>query len=79
MRGATILTSLLVVVGALNWGLVGLLQLDLVAAVFGGQDAALSRIVYSLVGISGLVQLGLLVRALSNGSDVPELATRAHR
>jgi uncharacterized membrane protein YuzA (DUF378 family) len=46
---------LLVVVGAVNWGLVGLFQFDLVATLFGGQSAALSRIVYTLVGISGLV------------------------
>lgn len=45
----------LVIVGAVNWGLVGLLQFDLVAAVFGGQSEILSRIVYSLVGASGIV------------------------
>lgn len=44
----------LVIVGALNWLLVGLFQFDLVAALFGGQDSALSRIVYSLVGFAGL-------------------------
>jgi uncharacterized membrane protein YuzA (DUF378 family) len=43
----------LVIIGALNWGLVGLFQFDLVAALFGGQGAPLSRIVYSLVGIAG--------------------------
>lgn len=47
-------TLLLVIVGALNWLLVGLFQFDLVAAIFGGQQSLLSRIVYSLVGISGL-------------------------
>jgi uncharacterized membrane protein YuzA (DUF378 family) len=45
----------LVVVGAINWGLVGLFQFDLVAALFGGPASPLSRIVYSLVGLSGLV------------------------
>jgi uncharacterized membrane protein YuzA (DUF378 family) len=45
----------LAIVGALNWGLVGLFQWDLVAALFGGQDAALSRIVYTVVGLAGLV------------------------
>ena len=45
----------LVIIGALNWGLVGLFQFDLVAALFGGQDAPLSRLVYVLVGISGIV------------------------
>ena len=45
----------LVIVGAVNWGLVGLSQFDLVAALFGGQSATLSRVVYSLVGVSGVV------------------------
>lgn len=45
----------LVIIGALNWGLVGLLQFDLVAALFGGQAAPLSRLIYVLVGISGVV------------------------
>jgi uncharacterized membrane protein YuzA (DUF378 family) len=45
----------LVVIGAVNWGLVGLFQIDLVAALFGGADAALARLVYVLVGISGVV------------------------
>lgn len=45
----------LVVVGALNWGLVGLFEFDLVATLFGGQQAILSRIVYTLVGVAGIV------------------------
>lgn len=52
----------LVIIGALNWGLIGFFQFDLVATLFGGQDAALSRIVYGLVGISGLVCIGLLFK-----------------
>jgi hypothetical protein len=46
---------LLVVIGAVNWGLVGLFQFDLVAALFGGQTAPLSRVVYALVGLAGVV------------------------
>ena len=45
----------LVIIGALNWGLVGLFQFDLVAALFGGQAAPLSRLVYTLVGIAAVV------------------------
>jgi uncharacterized membrane protein YuzA (DUF378 family) len=52
----------LVVVGAINWGLVGLAQFDLVAALFGGQAAPLSRIVYCLVGLSGVALLALRSR-----------------
>ena len=46
---------LLVIVGAVNWGLVGLFEFDLVAALFGGQDATWSRVVYTLVGLSGVI------------------------
>lgn len=50
------LTLLLLVVGGLNWGLVGLFSFDLVAALFG-EMTLLSRIVYTLVGLSALWQL----------------------
>jgi len=56
---------LLVIIGALNWGLVGLFEFDLVAEIFGGQDAVGSRIVYSLVGLAGIVSLGVLFKDLS--------------
>ncbi len=52
----------LVIIGAINWGLIGFFQFDLVAAIFGGQDSALSRIIYGLVGISGLINLALLFK-----------------
>lgn len=50
----------LVIIGALNWLLVGLFQYDLVAALFGGQDSLLSRIIYTLVGIAGAYCITLL-------------------
>ncbi|MDQ0163889.1 DUF378 domain-containing protein [Aeribacillus alveayuensis] len=52
----------LTIIGALNWGLIGFFQFDLVAAIFGGQASALSRIVYGIVGIAGLINLGLLFK-----------------
>lgn len=48
------LALVLVIVGALNWGLISLFQLDLVATIFGGSSSVLSRIVYGLVGIAGI-------------------------
>jgi len=48
----------LVIVGALNWLLIGLFKFDLVATIFGSMSL-LSRIVYSLVGISGIISIGL--------------------
>ena len=50
MRVINLATLVLVIVGALNWGLMGLFQIDLVATLFGGPLTALSRIVYVLVG-----------------------------
>lgn len=47
----------LLVVGGLNWGLVGFFQFDLVATLFGGEGAVVSRVVYSLVGLSALWRL----------------------
>jgi hypothetical protein len=48
---------ILVIVGAVNWGLVGLFGLDLVAVIFG--TAALAKLIYILVGLSGLYLIGL--------------------
>ena len=53
---------LLVIIGAINWGLVGIFQFDLVASIFGGQAAIISRIVYTLVGAGGLWCISLLFR-----------------
>lgn len=57
MKTIDILVAILLVIGGLNWGLVGLFQFDLVAALFGGQGAFLSRIVYTLVGASAVYQV----------------------
>ena len=54
------IAQVLLIVGGLNWGLVGLFELDLVAAIFGDMTA-LSRIVYVLVGISALIGASLLI------------------
>ena len=53
---------ILSVIGAINWGLVGIFQFDLVAWLLGGQTAMLSRIVYALVGLAGLWGISLLFR-----------------
>ncbi len=58
----TRLSLILVIIGALNWLLVGLFQFDLVASLFGGQDAWLSRVVYTLVGLAGIYTISLLFR-----------------
>ncbi|TLS38884.1 DUF378 domain-containing protein [Pseudalkalibacillus caeni] len=63
---------ILVIIGAINWGLIGFFQFDLVAAIFGGQNAALSRIVYGLVGLSGLYCLTLLFKPSEELTTEPE-------
>jgi uncharacterized membrane protein YuzA (DUF378 family) len=55
-------TLLLVIVGGVNWGLVGLYSFDLVAAIFGA-GSPLSWLVYTLVGLSGLWQIVPLTKA----------------
>ena len=47
----------LVLIGALNWLLVGLFQLDVIAWIFGGQDVLWSRIIYTVVGLAGIYLL----------------------
>ncbi|WP_298577674.1 DUF378 domain-containing protein [uncultured Luteimonas sp.] len=75
MKALNITTLLLVIVGGINWGLVGALQFDLVAAIFGGQDALLARLVYVLVGLSALWQVMPLLKSVS----VDEVRAQAHR
>lgn len=55
------LALVLMIVGALNWGLVGVANFDLVAALFG-QGSTLSRIVYALVGLAGIYGIALALR-----------------
>ena len=50
----------LTIIGAINWGLIGFFEFDLVAYLFGGQTAIISRVIYGLVGIAGLIHIALL-------------------
>jgi len=56
------LALLLVIIGALNWGSIGLFGVDLVATIFGGQTALVSRIIYTIVGLAGLWSISLLFK-----------------
>ncbi len=58
-----LITFILVIIGALNWGLVGFFNIDLVAMIFG-EMTVLSRIVYSLVGISAVIYAALAYKDL---------------
>ena len=50
------------IIGSLNWGLVGIFKFDLVAWIFGGQDAAISRVIYTLVALAGIWCISMLFR-----------------
>lgn len=53
---------ILVIIGGLNWGSIGIFQFDIVAAIFGGQGAIVSRIIYTLVGLAAIWCISLLFR-----------------
>ena len=56
------LALILSIIGSINWGLVGIFKFDLVAWIFGGQTAVVSRIIYTIVGLAGLWCISLLFR-----------------
>lgn len=58
MNAVDWIAFILVIVGALNWGLVGFFQFDLVATIFGGMTGIIARIVYALVGLAAVWMIG---------------------
>ncbi|MBE7040867.1 MAG: DUF378 domain-containing protein [Ruminococcaceae bacterium] len=56
------ISLILVIIGALNWGSIGLFGFDFVGAIFGGQMSVMSRIIFTLVGIAGLWSITLLFK-----------------
>lgn len=58
------LSLVLVIIGALNWGLVGLFNFDLVGWIFGGTGAIVSRIIFTLVGLAGLWAISILFQKI---------------
>lgn len=57
MRVISRIALALIIIGAINWGLIGLLRFDLVATLFGGSASLLSRIIYTLVGVSAVIYI----------------------
>ena len=57
MRIVTAIASILIIIGALNWGLYGLSKIDIVDSIFGGWNNKIGRIIYILIGIAGLYSL----------------------
>lgn len=56
------ISLILVIIGAVNWGAIGLFQFDIVSWLFGGQDAILSRIIYTVIALAGIWCVSLLFR-----------------
>ena len=68
----------LVIIGAINWGSIGLFKFDLVAWIFGGQTAVLSRIVYTLVALAGIWCISLLFRTQADGAMIAQADSTEH-
>lgn len=78
MKALDLVTLVLVIIGALNWLLVGLFEFDLVAEITGdsfGDTNVISRIIYILVGLSGIYLLSLLARIAGRDDDVDRART----
>lgn len=67
-KGLDYTVLLIVIIGAVNWGLVGFFKFDLIAFLFGDMSW-ISRIVYALVGLAGLYMVSMFGRVLSIGAD----------
>ena len=64
----------LVILGAINWGLIGLFRFDIVAVIFGGMEAIVSRIIYTIIALAGLYCFSLFGRIISH-----DVTTTEHR
>jgi len=69
MRALTIISLLLIVIGALNWGLVGFFGYNLITALFG-MSSLLGRLVYALVGLAGIFGIFVLGKLIESREDV---------
>jgi len=57
MKLVDVIAAVLLIIGGLNWGLVGIFEFDLVATIFGGADSALARLIYTVVGVCAVYQM----------------------
>ena len=63
------LSLIFIIIGALNWGSIGIFRFDFVSWIFGGQEATFSRILYSLIGLAGIWCISLLFRSRNTVLD----------
>lgn len=60
MKAVRFIVMLLIVIGAINWGLFGLFHYDVIADIFNGADSALARVVYVIIGLCGIYGISFL-------------------
>lgn len=60
----------LTIIGALNWGLVGLFEYDLVANLFDGSTSTFSKIIYTIIAIAGIINIGILFDEIREKKDI---------
>ena len=65
------------IIGSINWGLIGIFRFDLVAWICGGQDAVVSRIIYTVVALCGLWCISLLFRSRDEVSEITDETGRS--
>ena len=68
----------LVILGAINWGLIGLFRFDFIAVLFGGMEAIVSRIIYVLYALAGLYCISFFGREYHSHNDVPVTTVNQH-
>ncbi|MBU6383691.1 MAG: DUF378 domain-containing protein [Verrucomicrobia bacterium] len=71
MKAVRFIAKLLMVIGALNWGLVGFFGYDLVGDIFGGMHSAGARVIFALVGLAGLYGIVMLCKCCCGCSCGP--------
>ena len=60
----------LTIIGALNWGMVGLFETDLVATLFNGSDSIITKIIYVIIAIAGIINIGLLLEPMDDNKKM---------
>ena len=59
----------LTIIGAINWGMVGLFEIDLVASLFNGSESIISRVIYTIIAIAGIINICLLLEPIHNDKE----------
>jgi uncharacterized protein len=72
MKAFNLITLILIIIGGLNWGLMGIAHVDVVAALFGGPNNGVARAIYIIIGLCAVYQLAPFSKAASVGEVAAE-------